>query len=58
MTRGLGHHKILRDAAVIARAVEFLERTKQETEDRPRKLDPMRPQPVCDSSPAIALAPH
>jgi len=58
MTRGLGHHKILRDAVVIARAVEFLERRKQETKDLPRKLEPVRPRPVRDSSPAIALAPH
>jgi hypothetical protein len=49
MTRGLGHHKILRDAAVIARAVEFLARTNKETLQQPRTLEP---------SSAIALATH
>jgi len=58
MTRGLGHHKILRDAVVIARAVEFLERTKKAAPPAPRELEPMRSRRVHDSSPAIVLAPH
>jgi hypothetical protein len=60
MTCGLGHHKILRDAAVIARAVEFLARTKQAAPHAPRELQAASLQAassVSGSSPALAQAP-
>jgi pimeloyl-ACP methyl ester carboxylesterase len=56
MTRGLGHHKILRDAVVIARAVEFLARTKEATQDALQGLQAASLPAVRDSSPALAHA--